>query len=330
MPYISADQFTDLDVDAEAEAHLESDEVAKHATLSDEPCADGDETEAQTFDDMNMATHLIDGNEDVNDLSDGSAIPSPKSSNNAVATAIAPTSSPEPTPVPKIAPRKRGRPRKYPLPDVVANVAEVPGSVSASTPPRKRGRPAKNPVGDAATTASQGSAVTDFSPRKRGRPAKNSPASISNRLVAATRRGRTKVVTESQQSPLAPASDFDQSPSFTRSFPSLSRATTSSFIPVNPMRNTSSAKHVGFADAASTVSPEDRTGPCSCDSVRGIIRDVFFKNAIQEQDVWVLPQPAALEMHRFFGYGTPAPQSDLMVPIENVETIRHLLFEAEN
>ena len=65
---------------------------------------------------------------------------------------------PDSSPVEK---RKRGRPRKYPLPPVVEK--------------RKRGRPRKNPLVPAASSRAQPTESTDAPRAKRGRPKKVRP-----------------------------------------------------------------------------------------------------------------------------------------------------------
>lgn len=70
-------------------------------------------------------------------------------------------------------PKKRGRPRKLPLPEDVDGEA---GSASAPAAPKKRGRPRKHPLPEAAEGAEGGeggSVSAPVVPKKRGRPRKH-------------------------------------------------------------------------------------------------------------------------------------------------------------
>lgn len=68
------------------------------------------------------------------------------------------------------------------------------------------------------------------------------------------------------------------------------------------------------------------TTSCDCNSVKVVMRDIFFRNAVQDQGVWVVPNSAALQLHLYFGGGIPEPKGDLILTSDKVEMLRNILF----
>ncbi|KAK6083877.1 hypothetical protein SCUP515_01573 [Seiridium cupressi] len=213
-----------------------------------------------------------------------------------------------------VLPKKRGRPRKYPLPDFSAADASPPAV--NTTPARKRGRPPKS-----AATATI--AKSD---------AQKSPTSSDKRLMASVRRSsrEKEVVAKRLFRRLPPASRTqspDAKPHYGTGLVQDARITSTVFTPINTSGRTGTgppASHPAFASYGRGSGHINE--PCSCDTVKSIMKDVFFKNAVQEQDVWVVPKAAALEMHHYLGGGAPAPKGDLVMTNDKVDIIRRLLF----
>jgi hypothetical protein len=220
-------------------------------------------------------------------------------------------------------PKKRGRPRKNPLPNPASAVTSSP--VNASTPARKRGRPSKN---------------ADITKEKSPDP--KQPSSTNKRLMASVRRSTREKdnLTKSLFPPIPPALPT-QSPNHMFDFSlgpigALPRLA-STFTPVNHTSNGfgQPLAHPTAHSAFMTPCNEDgdfdghtaaTTQSCSCNSVKTIMRDIFFRNAVQDRGFWIVPKAAALEMHHYFGGGAPEPKADLLIPADKVEMIRNLLF----
>ncbi|WP_234038492.1 hypothetical protein, partial [Erythrobacter sp. YJ-T3-07] len=106
-----------------------------------------------------------------------------------------------------------------------------------------------------------------------------------------------------------------------------SNSSTGSLQNVAPYTN-----HPGYGGIGNTSAQSSPLGItsamtlCDCNSVKAIMRDVFFKNAVNDQDVWVVPNAAALQLHHHFGGGTPVPRGDLVLTADKVEMLRNLLF----
>ncbi|KAM0815930.1 hypothetical protein AB5N19_01731 [Seiridium cardinale] len=233
-----------------------------------------------------------------------------------------------------VLPKKRGRPRKYPLPDSSAADASPPAV--NTTPVRKRGRP----------SLANSPPVANTTPaRKRGRPPKSaatptiaksdaqkSPTSSDKRLMASVRRSsrEKEVVAKRLFRRLAPASRTESpgpKPHYGTGLAQDARMTPTVFTPINTSGRTGTgppASNLAFASYGRGSGPINE--PCSCDTVKSIMKEVFFKNAVQEQDVWVVPKAAALEMHHYLGGGAPAPKGDLVITNDRVDIIRKLLF----
>ncbi|KAH6645168.1 hypothetical protein BKA67DRAFT_542147 [Truncatella angustata] len=234
--------------------------------------------------------------------------------------------------------KKRGRPRKNPLPDVTDATLGNSSPLDTSTPPRKRGRPPKVKKDDKT-------------------PHKNAPSSSDKRLMAAVRRN-SKLRERNEMHhkpfpPMQPTFSRSQSPAPPVQYPNNGSASgtqmlTTAFTPVNQMRANHGKNH-GFGPLGlSTATPykaftgygtaghmtsqgspsqaASSTTSCDCNSVKVMMRDVFFGSAIKDQDVWVVPNVTALELHHYFGGGIPAPRGDLVLTSDKVEMIRNLLF----
>ncbi|KAK9415833.1 hypothetical protein SUNI508_10133 [Seiridium unicorne] len=232
-----------------------------------------------------------------------------------------------------VLPKKRGRPRKYPLPDSSAADARPP---AVNTTPVKRGRP----------SLANSPPVANTTPaRKRGRPPKSaatatiamsdaqkSPTSSDKRLMASVRRSSRgkEVVAKRLFRRLAPASRTQSpvaKPQYGTGLAPDARMTPTVFTPINTSGRPGTgppASHPAFASYGRGSGPINE--PCSCDTIKSIMQEVFFKNAVQEQDVWVVPKAAALEMHHYLGGGAPAPKGDLVITNDKLDIIRRLLF----
>ncbi|KAI1400115.1 hypothetical protein F4819DRAFT_509614 [Hypoxylon fuscum] len=64
-------------------------------------------------------------------------------------------------------------------------------------------------------------------------------------------------------------------------------------------------------------------------SIDGLLREVFVLNAIQQERGLRITQEQAIQLHSTFAPGLPAPQGDVLVPVELAESIRELLAEKE-
>lgn len=82
----------------------------------------------------------------------------------------------------------------------------------------------------------------------------------------------------------------------------------------------------GYGSGDADGLPRQTHHSCDCESVKRIMRDVFFREAVKDQDVWVVPRAAAAELHRYFGGGAPAPRGDVVISSEKAEIIRNLIF----
>ncbi|KAF2999614.1 hypothetical protein E8E14_003389 [Neopestalotiopsis sp. 37M] len=242
------------------------------------------------------------------------------------------SSSPLPVQEPDSLPKKRGRPRKQ-------SSTAVKGSRSpdiTATPSRKRGRPLKS------------------ASKKSKSPSLNAPTSEDKRIMASIRRSKRENDKFSKK-------NFDNSSHQTHP----KTTTTSSTMNGMPEHQGSAIGRMNNSIAFSSPAEFGRMAPAgfntpyprpsygtggngihgfhssrpdpaimapfsaqcsSCGAVKSIIQDILFQHSIQEQDVWVIPLPAAVEMHRYFGGGTPPPRKDVLISAEMVEMIRNLLF----
>lgn len=76
-----------------------------------------------------------------------------------------------------------------------------------------------------------------------------------------------------------------------------------------------------------TTDRDGGTATCACcDAAKKIMKDVFFEQARMEDDVWVVPKAAALELHRHFGGDSPAPAGAMLISVDKARAVADLLF----
>lgn len=225
-------------------------------------------------------------------------------------------------------PKKRGRPRKQ-LTGAEPKGLDGGQSSIATPPPRKRGRPPKPATKDKPATG-------------------DTPTSEDKRLMASIRRSsraNTNIesgtvsknlfnnVQSTQQGHLQGPMTTTGAPEFMigkLSFGMVDHAFNNFDIGRNEVGaynpNSTAGHEATEYQAVQQNTAVQGAHQCSCDAVKGIMQDVLFRHSLQEQDVWVVPRATAVEMHRYFGGGTPVPQTDVLIPAEKVEMIRNLLF----
>ncbi|KAI4592891.1 hypothetical protein KJ359_010338 [Pestalotiopsis sp. 9143b] len=255
-------------------------------------------------------------------------------------------------------PKKRGRPRKQ-LTGAETKSPDGGQSSIATPPPRKRGRPPKQtPKGQPATgdtpTSEDRKLMASIRRSSRSNPNIGLGA-VSKTLfnhVQPTQQGHLQVPMTTTGAPQfmpngllastiphhSPAVLGNTAPAFDMAYPSADYAVrrngvddystirtagneVSEYNPNSTASNEVIEHHALQQNMAVTGAHQ-----CSCDTVKGVIQDVLFRHSLQEQDVWVVPHAAAVEMHRYFGGGTPVPKTDVLIPAEKVEMIRNLLF----
>ncbi|ETS73069.1 hypothetical protein PFICI_15244 [Pestalotiopsis fici W106-1] len=250
------------------------------------------------------------------------------------------SSSSLPLQTPSPLPKKRGRPRKQSLPGTTSKVSN--GQVVVATPPRKRGRPpksaskkTKSPTLNMPTSEDRRSIPSIHrSNRAKDKLPKKLFDSSNYQKVPQTTTATTTTTTTKNGMSEDLGSGMGMMTSSTP-FPAPagygSMAPTGFDIPYSGRKYSTGKNAVnGFQSMTSDtviMAPSPLQCP-SCNMVKGIIQDILFQHSVQEQDVWVIPQLAAVELHRYFGGGTPFPQKDVLIPAEKVEMIRHLIFES--
>jgi hypothetical protein len=165
--------------------------------------------------------------------------------------------------------------------------------------PRKRGRPRKHPLPE--DTLGVNGPAAKRSARYTGLPASDNPprfqAAVPGvRTWATINRGRGR--------------------------PPKDRGTNDFGSPAPPTSIAGPSEEKGKGKGKS-----DEGATCNtCDAFKKMMKDVFFKHAVKEEGAWVIPMPVALELHRYFGKDTPAPQGALLIPSEKAEALADLLF----